>query len=296
MQRRSFNRFALVSATSLACTVARAQTEAMAHPPENAAQWVALEREAQGRLGVAVCDTQTGLWTGHRLDERFPMCSTFKWLAAAQVLRRVDQGLEHLDRRIPFGREALLPWSPVTEKHADGSGMTVGELCHAAITVSDNAAANLLLRSLGGPEGLTRFAQQLGDPVTRLDRWEPELNESTPGDARDTSSPRAMVNLLRQAVLGPALSNGSRQQLAQWLQDTRTNAKRLAAGLPEAWRVGSKTGTGAHGSTNDVGVYWPQEGGPIVVAVFLTESKAKLEAREAVIAQVARRVHGWRRS
>jgi len=295
MQRRHFSRIALLSTATLASGLARAQTlagaEALAHSPENTGQWQALERASQGRLGVAVFDTQSGEWLGHRLDERFAMSSTFKWLAAAHVLRRVDQGLERLDRRIEFGREALLPWSPVTEKHAGGAGMTVAELCHAAITVSDNAAANLLLRSLGGPEGLTRFARQLGDPVTRLDRWEPELNEATPGDPRDTSSPRAMVALLRQAVLGPALSAGSRQQLAQWLQATQTNVKRLAADLPAPWRVGSKTGTGAHGSTNDVGLYWPPDRAPIVVAVFLTESKASLEVRESVIAQVARRVY-----
>jgi beta-lactamase class A len=290
MQRRNFNWMALLSAAALSSGLARGQTQT----PENAGQWQALERESQGRLGVAVFDTQSGQWLGHRLDERFAMCSTFKWLAAAQVLSRVDQALERLDRRIEFGREALLSWSPVTEKHAGGAGMTVGELCHAAITVSDNAAANLLLRSLGGPEGLTRFARQLGDPVTRLDRWEPELNEATPGDPRDTSSPRAMVALLRQTVLGPALSADSRQQLVQWLQATQTNRKRLAADLPAAWRVGSKTGTGAHGSTHDVGLYWPPGRAPIVVAVFLTESKVSLEAREAVIAQVAHRVHGGR--
>jgi len=299
MQRRNFSRIALLSTATLASGLARAQTlagaEALARSPENTGQWPALERASQGRLGVAAFDTQSGEWLGHRLDERFAMCSTFKWLAAAHVLRRVDQGLERLDRRIEFGREALLPWSPVTEKHAGGAGMTVAELCHAAITVSDNAAANLLLRSLGGPEGLTRFARQLGDPVTRLDRWEPELNEATPGDPRDTSSPRAMVALLRQAVLGPALSAGSRQQLAQWLQATQTNLKRLAADLPASWRVGSKTGTGAHGSTNDVGLYWPPGRAPIVVAVFLTESKASLEVRESVIAQagqLVRQVHG----
>src|SRR5450830_577504 len=145
MQRRNFSRIALLSTATLASGLARAQTlagaEALARSPENTGQWQALERASQGRLGVAAFDTQSGEWLGHRLDERFAMCSTFKWLAAAHVLRRVDQGLERLDRRIEFGREALLPWSPVTEKHAGGAGMTVAELCHAAITVSDNAAA-----------------------------------------------------------------------------------------------------------------------------------------------------------
>ncbi len=281
MQRRDFHRLALLSCGALTPGWAAAATTT--EPPP----WQTIEAASQGRLGVAVLDTHSGQIAGHRLDERFPMCSTFKWLAAAHVLQRVDQGLERLERRIPFGPEALLPWSPVTEKHADGAGLTLAALCHAAITVSDNAAANLILRTLGGPEGLTQFARQLDDPVTRLDRWEPELNEATPGDARDTSSPRAMAGLLRRCVLGDALSASSRTQLAQWLQGTRTNAQRLAAHLPADWRVGSKTGTGGHGTTNDVGIYWPAGRAPLVVAVFLTESTARLESREAAIAQVA---------
>lgn len=286
MQRRDFHRLALLSCGALTPGWVGAATTTDPHP------WQTIESASQGRLGVAVLDMHTGQIAGHRLDERFPMCSSFKWLAAAHVVHRVDRGLEQLDRRVPFGREVLLPWSPVTEKHADGTGMTVAELCQAAITISDNAAANLILRTLGGPEGLTQFARLLQDPVTRLDRWEPELNEATPGDARDTSSPRAMAALLQRCVLGDALSANAREQLAQWLQGTKTNLQRLAAGLPAHWRVGSKTGTGAYGTTNDVGVYWPAGRAPIVVAVFLTESKASPEHREAAIAKVARAVIG----
>jgi beta-lactamase class A len=206
------------------------------------------------------------------------------------VLQRVDKGLDKLERRVPFGRDALLSWSPVTEQHADGRGMTLAGLCHAAVTVSDNAAANLILKTLGGPAGLTAFARQHGDTVTRLDRWEPDLNQALPGDERDTSSPRAMVGLLRELVLGQALSAAGRRQLTEWLQATETNSKRLAAGLPPGWRVGSKTGTGGQGTTNDVGVYWPPGRPPLVVAVFLTQSQASLAAREAVIARVAQAV------
>lgn len=281
MQRRDFHRFALLSCGALAPSWAAAATTT-APPP-----WQAIEASSQGRLGVAVLDTHSGRLTGHRLDERFPMCSTFKWLAAAHVLQRVDQGLEQLERQIPFGPEALLHWSPVTERHADGNGMTLAALCHAAITESDNAAANLILHTLGGPKGLTQFARQLDDPVTRLDRWEPELNEATPGDARDTSSPRAMAGLLQRCVLGDALSARSRAQLTQWLRGTRTNTARLAAQMPADWRVGSKTGTGGHGTTNDVGIYWPAGHAPLVVAAFLTESAASLQTREAALAQVA---------
>lgn len=265
---------------------------AWAHPADairEAGPWPAIEVAGQGRLGVAVLDIASQALSGHRLDERFPMCSTFKWLAAAHVLQRVDLGHERLERRVRFGKEVLLPWSPVTEHHV-GDGMTVGELCQAAVTMSDNAAANLLLQSLGGPQGLTRFAREQGDGVTRLDRWEPQLNASTPGDPRDTSSPRAMAGLLQRCVLGQALSPGSRAQLVRWLRASQTNAQRLGAGLPASWRVGSKTGTGPHGTTNGVGVYWREGRSPIVVVAFLTQSGASLARREAAIAQVAKAV------
>jgi beta-lactamase class A len=260
----------------------------IAQPPQNL--WREIERSAGGRLGVAVLDMADGRLHGHRLDERFPMCSTFKWLAAACVLNRVDAGQERLDRRIRFGREALVSYAPVAEKHADGSGMTVGELCEAAVTVSDNAAANLLLKSFGGPAGLTRYVRTLGDTATRLDRMEPALNESIPGDPRDTTTPRAMAQDLRTALLGDALKPESREQLVRWMQATRTNTHRLGAQLPEGWRLGSKTGTGARGSTNDVGVYWPPARPPIVVAAYLTDTRAPEDERNGAIARVARAV------
>ncbi len=284
MHRRLFHRAALGSVVaSLAGCAAPAGPAAQDAPPA----WPALEADALGRLGVAVLDAQTGSLIGHRLDERFPMCSTFKWLAAAHVLHRVDQGHEQLSRRIRYGREALLPWSPVTEQHVDGPGLSLAELCHATITTSDNAAGNLILQTLGGPAGLTAFARQLGDAVTRLDRWEPALNEAAPGDPRDTTSPRAMAQLLHTLVLGPALSPASRAQLAQWLQATRTNVRRLGDGLPPGWRLGSKTGSGAHGTTNDVGVYWPEGRPPIVAVALLTASTAAAPQREAALAGVA---------
>jgi len=251
--------------------------------------WAPIERSSGGRLGIAVLRAG-GRIDGHRLDERFPMCSTFKWLAAAHVLYRVDQGQEQLDRRVPFGRDVLKPNSPVTSLHADGDGMTMGELCHAAVTVSDNAAANLILSTFGGPAGLTRYAHSVGDDVTRLDRWETELNEARPGDPRDTTTPRAMARVLHAHLIGKVLSPAGREQLANWLQATQTNSRRLRVDLPEGWRMGSKTGTGARGTTNDVGIFWPPNRPPIVVAVFLTQSKAAEAARNGAIAQVARRV------
>lgn len=283
MDRRRFNHHLAWGLAGMATLQTHAQP---------ADRWQDIEAAAAGRLGVAVLDTADGRLQGHRLDERFPLCSTFKWLAAALVLHRVDTGQEQLDRRIRFGPEVLVPYSPVVSRHVGGDGMTLAELCDAAITLSDNAAGNLLLKSFGGPEALTRHARTLGDTMTRLDRWEPELNEATPGDPRDTTTPRAMATALRAAMLGEALSASGREHLVRWMQASQTNGKRLRAGLPAGWRLGSKTGTGARGTTNDVGVFWPPGRAPVVVAVYLTESGAEEAARNAAVARVAQGVTG----
>lgn len=283
MNRRQFHARGAAVLATCAAPIAHARVER--RPPT---LWQELEQKAQGRLGVAVLDTADGKLYGHRLDERFAMCSTFKWLAAALVLHRVDKGQEQLDRRIAFGKERLLRHSPVTSQHAGGPGMTLAELCDAAVTVSDNAAGNLLLESFGGPAALTRYARTLGDAVTRLDRWELELNEATPGDPRDTTTPRAMAGLLNAVVLEDALSMGSREQLVRWLRASRSNAQRLGAHVPAGWHLGSKTGSGSRGTTNDVGVFWRPSGKPIVIAVYLTQSGAPDAVRNGVIADVAR--------
>jgi len=257
-----------------------------------AGRWRDIEARVGGRLGVAVLDPATGELAGQRLDERFPMCSTFKTLAAAHVLARVEAGLERLDRRIVVAPADLLEWAPVTRKRVGGPGMTVAELCEAAITVSDNTAANLLLASAGGPAGVTAFVRRLGDDATRLDRIEPGLNESAPGDPRDTSTPRAMARTLHRLMLGDALSDRGRAQLVQWMSASTTGGQRLRAGVPFDWRVADKTGTGRLGSTNDVGVLWPPRRAPLVVVAYLTGTQAPGEAREAALADVARSLTG----
>jgi beta-lactamase class A len=249
-----------------------------------------LERRHGGRLGVAVLDAAKAEPVAHRGGERFAMCSTFKFAAAAFVLARADRGEESLARRIAYGRDRLVTYSPVTEKHAGGDGLTVGELCDAAVTLSDNTAGNLLLGSFGGPAGLTAFMRSLGDGVSRLDRWETELNEAAPGDPRDNTTPLAMLGLLRETVLGTALSGPSRDQLAAWLVASKTGDKRLRAGVPGGWRVGDKTGTGENAATNDVAVLWPPGGrAPIVVAAYYAEARsASADERNAVLAEVGR--------
>ena len=250
-----------------------------------------LERDSGGRLGVCVLDTATGARHVHRGDERFPMCSTFKMLAAAAILARVDAGKEQLTRRITFDASALIVYSPVTEKRVGGDGMTLAEVCEAAVTLSDNTAGNLLLGGIGGPPGLTAFVRSLGDQVTRLDRDEPSLNEALPDDPRDTTTPNAMASNLQALILGTkALSAASREQLTAWLVANKTGDARLRAGFAKGWRVGDKTGTGARGTNNDVAVIWPPGKAPIVITAYLTGATVSAAQQNATLASVARAV------
>lgn len=253
-----------------------------------AASLRALEQRHGGRLGVAMLDTAGGRRVAYRGDERFPMCSTFKFLATALMLARVDRGEERLDRRIVFSKSDLVTYSPATSEYAGPAGMTVEAICAAAMTLSDNTAGNLMLASFGGPEGLTAFVRTLGDPVTRLDRIETALNEGTPGDPRDTTSPLAMLGTMQKLVAGDALSAASRESLIGWLVANKTGDKRLRAGMPASWRVGDKTGTGGNGSANDIAVAWPPGRAPVFVTVYYTGSTISDEARSAVIAEAGR--------
>ena len=267
--------------------VAALPTAAAAAAAPAAASIAAIEAQIGGRLGVAVLNTATGARIVHRAGERFPMCSTFKFLAVAAVLRRVDAGVEHLDRRILYGVADLLDYAPTTRAHVAEGAMSVSGLCEAAITLSDNTAANLLLASFGGPPTVTRLARTLGDRLTRLDRNEPTLNQALPGDPRDTTTPAAMVGDLRALLLGAALSPASRARLTGWMVANTTGAARLRAGLPPTWRIGDKTGSGSNGSTNTIGILWPPAGGPILAAVYGVGSTLPRPAIEAAHAKVA---------
>jgi beta-lactamase class A len=249
-----------------------------------------IELASTGRLGVAILDTATGIRTLHRGDERFPMCSTFKLVASAAVLARVDARKQRRDQRITFQKTDLVTYSPITQTHTGAPGMSLAEICAAAIDYSDNTAANLILANIGGPAGFTQFARSLGDTVTRLDRIETALNESLPNDPRDTTTPSAMVANLNSLLLGNALSASSRNQLIQWLLANTTGGTRLRAGVPATWRVGDKTGTGDHGSTNDIGILWPPNAKPLLVCAYLTGTTASLDQRNATIAAVGRAI------
>jgi beta-lactamase class A len=256
--------------------------------PEDVAatRFAELERRFDARIGVYALDTGTGRAVGHRADERFPMCSTFKTLAAAAVLDANPP--EHVDVRVRYDASDLVTYSPITEQHV-GTGMTIGELCDAAIRFSDNTAGNLLLDDLGGPQGVTAFARSLGDGVTRLDRRETELNSATPGDERDTTSPRAIAALYRELVLGDRLAPQARELLTGLLVGNTTGATRIRAAVPGGWRIGDKTGAGSYGTVNDVAVAWPPGAAPVVLAVLTTRPTATPDTSgdNATVAQAA---------
>ena len=248
-----------------------------------------IEAKVGGRLGIAVHDTGSGLRVSHRGDERFPLCSTFKLLAAEAILARVDAGTERLNRSVPIRAEEIVTYSPGTEKHVGGS-MSLAAICEAAITLSDNTAGNLMLAAIGGPEALTAYARSLGDEATRLDRTEPTLNDVTPGNPQDTTTPAAMVDDLDALLVGDALSPASRDQLAAWLIANKTGDARLRAGLPADWRAGDKTGTCNASTANDVGLAWPPDREPVLIAVYLADTTAPREAQNAALAEVGRAV------
>jgi beta-lactamase class A len=247
----------------------------------------ALEARSHGRLGCAVLDLATGKSSGYRLDERFPMCSTFKFLATAFILRRADEDKEQMARRITYTRADLLSYAPVTQQHVS-EGMTITQLCEAAMTMSDNTAANLLLASFGGPTALNTFLRSIGDSVTRLDRIEPTLNGAIPGDPRDTTTPAAMLQNLRRILFGDVLNFSYRALLTNWLIANKTGDARLRAGLPRNWKAGDKTGSGEHGTTNDIAVLWPPHRAPVLVTVYLTQSTLDGDGRNAILAEIGR--------
>lgn len=239
-----------------------------------------------GRLGVAAFDTGSRRWLQYRAEERFPMCSTFKILPAAAMLARGDE-LIHL--RIRYSKEDLVAYSPITEKHVS-DGMTNAELCAATLQYSDNTAANLLMKQLGGPAGITAFARSRGDEVFRLDRWETELNSAIPGDPRDTTSPLAMLLTLQKLTIGEGLPQAARTTLVDWMLGNTTGATRMHAGVPADWKVADKTGAGSYGTNNSIGLLMPPGRPPIVAAVFYTQDQKEAVTRNEVIAEATRAV------
>lgn len=246
-----------------------------------------LELDTGGRLGISVINTADNSHIQYRAEERFPMCSTFKVMVVSAILKRNMTEDNLLQQRITYRKKDLVTYSPLTEKHLN-EGMTVSSLCEAALQYSDNTAANLLMKIVGGPAGVTEFARSIGDETFRVDRWETELNSAIPGDLRDTSTPDAMAKSLQQIVLGDVLAKPQREQLQIWLKGNKTGGASIKAGVPEEWIVADKTGSGNYGTTNDIAVLWPSESEqPIVMAVYFTHHIKNAPGRKDVIASAA---------
>ncbi|WUD70006.1 class A beta-lactamase [Nocardia sp. NBC_00508] len=245
-----------------------------------------LERKFDARLGVYALATGTGVTVAYRADELFAFCSTFKGLAAAAVLQR--NPLSHLDTVVTYTEADLTKNASITPRHV-ATGMTIRQLCDAAVRYSDGTAGNLLLRDLGGPAELTAYARSLGDTVTRMDRIEPLITEAAPGDPRDTSSPRALGTDYHKIVLGDTLPDEKRAFLRDLLERnaTRSGARRIRAGIPQGWTVADKTGTGDYGTVNDIAIVWPPGSAPLVIAIMSSKADRDAAYDEALIAEAA---------
>jgi len=247
---------------------------------------VKLESQLSARIGVTVFEVDTDKRWEYHADDLFPMSSTFKTLACAALLHRVDANQETLERIVEIEAASLVSYSPITETRVADAGMSLAELCEASITVSDNTAGNLILEAIGGPQGLTDFMRSLGDEVTRLDRMETQLNEGVPGDPRDTTTPNAMASAMRRLILGDVLSVSSRMQLEAWLRADSVADALFRAGIPETWEIGDKTGAGGYGSRSIAAIMWPPSGNPVIATVYITETDASFDDRNSAIAQI----------
>ncbi len=276
-----FKLFLLI--TLLAISPWSAAIHSSESPTSLQAQLASLEAVSGGRIGLSAVNTANGKQFQYRATERFPLCSTSKFMVAAAILKRSMSDRQLLEQKIAYSNQDLITYSPITQKKLT-QGMTVGDLCAASISYSDNTAANLLIKKLGGPSAVTAFARSIGDSMFRLDRLEPDLNSATPDDPRDTTTPEAMVTSLQRLVLGDELEVKEREHLVSWLKANTTGTYRIRAGLPKDWIVGDKTGSGSYGTTNDIGVIWPPKCSPIVVAVYFTQAKSDAQPNDKVIA------------
>lgn len=246
-----------------------------------------IEQELDGRVGISWYDENSSHQWNYRGDEAFPLTSTFKAFACAALLARVDAKQEDLQRQIAIHKQELITYSPVTEKFT-GKTLSTADLCSAAVTLSDNTAGNLVLASIGGPSGFTQFMQTLGDRKSSLSRWEPDLNEATPGDTRDTTSPNAAVQSLRTLVSGDTLTPDSRQTLIGWLRNDQVADQLIRSYLPTSWIIGDKTGAGGHGSRAIIAVIWPPQKKPLFLAIYLTQTEASMEKRNQALVDISK--------
>jgi len=281
-------RVSAVRGIALACSFAVFFTPSVfALDNEKLTQAVQVEENTlQARIGMAVFDANTGKSWHYRGEERFPLNSTHKTFACAALLAKVDEKILSLDQSVSISKEMLVTYSPVTEKYLPPRTMTLGEVCRAAVSLSDNTAGNIAVDAIGGTSGFNAYMRSIGDEQTRLDRKEPELNEATPGDLRDTTTPNAIVSSLKKILLGDALSVSSRAELTQWMLDDQVAGALLRASLPTGWKIADKTGAGGYGSRSIVAVIWPPSKQPLVVGIYVTQTTASMQDSNRAIARI----------
>ncbi|WP_370294720.1 class A beta-lactamase [Rossellomorea marisflavi] len=243
-----------------------------------------IENEYDARVGVYAIDTESDQTIDYRSEERFAFASTYKALAAALVLKQ--NTMEELEEVITYTEDDLVSYSPITEKHVD-TGMTLAELSEAAVRTSDNTAGNLLFEELGGPEQFQQSLREIGDDVTQSDRSETALNEFTPGNTRDTSTPAALAMSLQRFAVGDLLTDDKRERLLDWMQGNATGDTLIRAGAPEGWTVADKSGAGRYGTRNDIAVVWSSDREPIILAIMTRHDTEDAEYDDALIAEVA---------
>ena len=287
-QRVILRGFALIVAISLNSAGVTCYAGVQQTQPSVQQQFAALEASAGGRLGVAAIDTATNRWVQYRGDQRFPMGCTSKVMGVAAILKNSMTDSQYLQQNVKYQKKDLVNWNPITEKYL-AEGMTIEALCGAAISYSDNTAMNLLTAKLGGPQGINRFARSIGDSSFKLDHWWPDEAKANLFNLEDSSTPNAMARSLQKIALGEVLASPQRQKLLSWLKNNTTGDARIRAGVPKKWVVGDKTGSGyEYGTVNDIGIIWPPNRAPIIVAVFYSSTKKDAPKREDVIASATR--------
>ncbi|MBB3324588.1 class A beta-lactamase [Atlantibacter sp. RC6] len=259
-------------------------------PPAMTAFLQQQEKQLNARIGMAVVNAQGESVFGYRQDERFPLTSTFKTLACAALLERLQKDGGSLDQQVTIQPDELLDYAPITKNYLAPATLSLRTLCAAAVSYSDNTAGNRILAYLGGPQAITQFMRRLGDNVTRLDRTEPTLNEAMPGDARDTSSPKSMAAGLQKILTSNTLTPANRATLDSWMREDKVGDALLRATLPQGWSIADKTGAGGHGSRAIIAAVYPPQQAPFYVAIYITRTEATMPMTNTAIAQIGERL------
>ncbi len=249
----------------------------------------ALESNAEERVGVFAVNTANDYVIEYRANEVFPTGCTSQVIGVSAVLKKSMSDPSLLLTNIKFSEEELEEWSPLTRKYVT-TGMQIQDLCAASISFSDNTSMNLLLKIIGGVQGMNDFAQSIGDLSFRQDNdWPAEAFSGGVNNLKDSSTPKSMVESLRKLTIGEVLDKSQRDLLITWLIGTQTGAYRIRSAIPNAWVVGNKTGTGAaYGSTNDLAIVWPPNHAPILLGIYYTNNNEHAKKREDIVADATR--------